>query len=175
MIRTALIFGVLIVAVVALLPKGHHAKDPAQAIDYAGELQIVRNRAPFPVVAPEGLDSTWTPTHVTIAVPQNGSTVTTFDIGFYVSTPNAYVNLEQSDAPDWITKQLGVTAHQTGSTQVTAGSEAVSYLTWTDSDGHPAFTRTLGSSTIVIRGVASDAVLRTFAASLRSPSGHASG
>jgi hypothetical protein len=171
MMRTAVIFGVLIVAIVALLPKGHHAKNPAQAIDYSGELQIVRNRAPFPVVAPEGLDGTWTPTHVTIAVPQNGSTVTTFDLGFYVSGANAYVNLEQSDAPDWITKQLGAKAHQTGSVQVTAGTQAVSYVTWTDSDGHPALTGTLGTSTIVIRGVASDAVLRTFAASLRPPAG----
>jgi hypothetical protein len=171
MIRTAVIFGVLIVAVVALLPKGHHAKDPARAIDYSGELQIVRNRAPFPVLAPEGLDSTWTPTHVTIAVPQNGSTVTTFDLGFYVSGPNAYVNLEQSDASGWVTKQLGPKAHQNGSAQVTAGAQAVSYATWTDADGHPALTATLGTSTIVIRGVASEAVLRTFAASLRSPSG----
>ena len=54
MIRTAVIFGVLIVAVVALLPKGHHAKDPAQAIDYSGELQIVRNRAPFAGCCPGG-------------------------------------------------------------------------------------------------------------------------
>lgn len=167
MIRTVVIFAVLIIGIVALLPKGHHAKNPATAVDYAGELQIVGNRAPFHVLAPMGLDQNWTPTHVTIAVPQNGSTVTTFDLGFYVAKPDAYVRLGQSDAPDWAASQLGSGARQSGTTTVATASGEVSYQTWVDSDGQPALVGQAGSSVVVIDGRAPAELLRTFAAALR--------
>jgi len=166
MIRTAVIFAVLIFGVVALLPKGHHSNTPATPVDYAGPPQIVTARAPYHVVSPHGLGPEWTPTHVTIAVPQKGSTVTTLDLGFYVSTPEAYVHLGQSDAPNWVVMQLGKSAKQTGTTSVVASGTEVSYQTWTDSDGQPALVGAVGSSVVVINGHAPADVLRTFAAAL---------
>ena len=167
MVRTVVIFAILLIGIVALLPKGHHSSNPARPVDYAGELQIVSKRAPFHVLAPQGLDEQWTPTHVTITVPQDGTTVTTFDLGFYVAKPDAYVHLGQSDAPGWVALQLGKSAKQSGTTTVTAATGAVDYQTWTDSDGHPALVGAAGSSVVVVNGRASLELLRTFAASLR--------
>jgi hypothetical protein len=167
MIRTTVIFAILIVGAVALLPKGHHKDSPAQAVDYAGELQIVSKRAPFHVVAPRGLDAAWTPTHVTIAVPQDGSTTTTFDLGFYVPQPAAYVHLGQSDAPNWVASQLGKSARQTGTTSVTTSvGTVVSYDSWIDTEEHPALVRAEGTSIVVVNGQATIEQLRTFAAAL---------
>jgi len=166
MVRTTVVFGVLIVGLVALLPKGHHGSNPAKAVDYAGELQIVSKRAPFHVVAPHGLGDKWTPTHVRIAVPQNGSTVTTFDLGFYVEAPEAYVHLGQSDAPNWVASQLGQSARQSGGVSVRTSAGDIAYQSWTDSDGRPALVRPEGSSTIVVNGRATLEQLRTLAASL---------
>jgi hypothetical protein len=158
MIRTIVIFAVIIVAIVAfLLPRGHHTT-ATQSVDYTSELNVVQHRSPFHVLAPQGLPDAWVPTHVTIAVPQQGKTITTFDVGFYVSTANAYVHLQQSNDPKLQQTTLGPKAKQAG-TQVIG---AQSWQRWTDSSGRPALVRPdSDGSVVVLSGKASDPVLGT--------------
>ncbi len=149
MLRTAAIFAVLMVGAFALIPRHHHAVSSAR-VDYRGQLSVVRNRAPFHVLAPGGLPATWIPTHVTIAVPQPSSSTSTFDLGLFVDSTDVYVDLYQSDAPDPIVVKLG--AH--GSQGETATIAGVPWQSWTDSSGHPALVRALNDgSTVVLSGV----------------------
>jgi hypothetical protein len=167
MLRTVIVFGVIVIALVVFLPGKHHATK-TESVDYSTELDIVRHRAPYHVLAPMALSADWTATHVTIKVPQNGSTVTAFDLGFYVKSSDAYAHLLQSNAPGAVRQELGAKARRTGSEQL-AGQ---SYQTWTDQHGQPALVRTTADgSTVVVDGQASDdklaAVVATLAAALR--------
>jgi hypothetical protein len=149
MIRTVLVFLVILIAIVAfLLPRGHHAANTVR-VDYSNELDLVQHRAPFHVLAPAGLPATWTATHVTIAVPQQGKKITTFDVGFYVSKVDAYVHLQQSDDPDLVASSLGAKRAEHG-TQIIAAQTWENFI---DSAGEPALVRqTSDGSTVVLSG-----------------------
>jgi hypothetical protein len=162
MVRTVIVFLVIIVAAVAFLPKSHHPGN--QQVDYSGPLQVLRAAAPFPVLAPQGLPAGWTATNVRTHVPSAADRSTSFHLGFYVAAVDAYAAYEQSDAPNVESRVLGAGAHPTGRTDV-AG---VAYQTWADNSGGTALVGPApGRSTVVVYGKGSAPALRTLAAALR--------
>lgn len=161
MLRTVLIFTVIIVAAVALLPRGRHPS-PAP-VDYAGPLQAVRAAAPFPVLAPAGLPPGWVATNVRTHVPGAGDPTCTFHLGFYAARIDSYAAYDQTDAAGAAARILGPGARQTGLLEV-AG---LPYQVWADSSGRQALVRpAAGGSELVITGRGRPEALRELAASL---------
>lgn len=155
MIRTVVIFAAIIVVIVVLLPRDKHNGDPAR-VDYSGPLDLVRHRAPFHVYGPEGLPASWIANAVRVSVPQAEVSTSGIDVGFFDNSKDAYVRLQQSDAPDLVAATLGKTAARTGSAVI----GGVSWQTWTDSAGAAALVRAPDPhSTIVLSGKADAAVL----------------
>lgn len=156
MLRTVGIFAVIIVAIVVFMtPRGRHTPNVVR-VDYTAELHLVQHRAPFHVYAPRGLPATWTPTHVSGSVPQQGSTTTSFDVGFYIAPADAYVHLQQANDPALLSTTLGAKRAANG-TRVIGGQH---WQSWSDSAGRPALVRTTSDgSTIVLSGKAGNEVL----------------
>lgn len=167
MLRTAGIFAVLIVAVVALLPKGH--QQPAAArVDYSADLSTISHRAPFPVLRPLGLaPADWIATNVRIALPSATDRYASLHLGFYVARRDAYAAYDQGNAPSLVAAVLGAGAHPTGSEAVAGRT----YALWTDAAGRPALVRPVGVSTLVVHGKASLAVLEQLAGALQPAAG----
>ncbi len=161
MVRTLAIFAVAVLAIVAFLPKTHHGA-VAQPVDYGVSLAALRSQAPFPVYAPVSAPAGWTPNHITAHTPTSADRHSSLDLGFYIAGSGQYAAVEQSDAAGFLAAQLGATPKQTGTTTI----DGTLWQTWTDSSGHPALVRSVGSSTLVLDGQASTQTLRTLAASL---------
>ena len=161
MARTLAIFAVLILAVVAFLPKTRHAP-VATPVSYGVSLAALRGVSPFPVYAPTSSPPGWTANHATTHVPTAADPSTSLDLGFYISSGQHYAAVEQSDKTGFTRTQLGAGGRQTG-TEVVAGT---TWQTWVDGSGHPALLRSVGSSTLILDGVATSPELQTLAAAL---------
>lgn len=155
-----------VVAVIVLIT----LRTPGQAvrpIDYAGTLTQVRQAAPFPALAPQGLPAGWRATSATYDPPQTSGLagVAQWHLG-YVTPSDQYVGLEQwnGDLQALLANQLDG-PQQTG-TVVLAG---VPWTRWTSVEGdRRALTRT-GEGAVVVHGTGSWTELETFATALTGP------
>jgi hypothetical protein len=155
-----------VVAVIVLIT----LRTPGQAvrpIDYTGTLTQVRQAAPFPALAPQGLPAGWRPTSATYDPPQTTGLagVAQWHLG-YVTPSDQYVGLEQwnGDLQALLADQLDG-PQQTG-TVVLAG---VPWTRWTSVEGdRRALTRT-GEGAVIVHGTGSWTELETFATALAGP------
>jgi len=164
LIRTLVIFVLLAVAIVAIIPR-HTRDDPTvDGIDVPAAAAQVQNSVSFHVYVPRGLPADWQPNHAIPRVAQPGQPVASLDVGYFIKGANNYAALEQSNAPGFVTAQLGAGAPTLG-TVVVGGVE---FTRRTDQHGQPALVRTVpGGSTLVLDGQATLAQLELLAAALR--------
>lgn len=93
--------------------------DPVRAVDFTVELATVRNAAPYPVAAPEGLPEKWKPT----SVSYDASAGKAWHLGF-LDPDGRYVAVEQSTAAARsYVPQVSQKAKDTGTTETVAGRE----------------------------------------------------
>lgn len=161
MVRTLVVFAVIIVGVVVLLPTSHRSPGAAQ-VDYSVQLIALRHETPFHIYAPAAPPSGWVANHVRTTVPRPGSPTATLDLGFYIAAGNAYVAVEQSNAPGWLATQLGSGALLIGPVLV----DGITYQHYRDGAGQPALVRPVQGSLLVLDGHAPLATLESLAAVL---------
>lgn len=163
LVRSLAVLAVVLVGVVVFVQAEDKPSATVQAVDYTVPVTVLRGAAPWPVLAPATPPPGWTANHVRTHVATASDPTSMLDLGFYVKSAHAYAAVEQSDAPGWLTTQLGTAARRTGTTDV----GGVAWQTWTSSAGQTALVRAVGASTLVVDGKsASDAVIRRLAASL---------
>ncbi|MEV1046917.1 DUF4245 domain-containing protein [Streptomyces sp. NPDC049916] len=93
--------------------------DPIRAVDFSVELATVRNSAPYPVAAPEGLPGPWKATSVSYDVTAGKA----WHLGF-LDPDRRYVAVEQSTAPTrTYVAEVTHKAKDTGTTETIEGRE----------------------------------------------------
>ncbi|MFI8400671.1 DUF4245 domain-containing protein [Streptomyces sp. NPDC003444] len=154
--------GVIMVAAGVMylfIPHDEHA-DPVKAKDYRVELLTAQRAAPYPVLAPEGLEDGWKAT----VVSYKRENADAWQLGF-LSPDTQYVAVHQSTAePGTFVPKVTQKAKDTGKTQTVAGQ------VWQRWEGpkYDALVRTEGGATTVVTGTASFERLAEMAGSLRS-------
>ncbi|MFJ4343397.1 DUF4245 domain-containing protein [Streptomyces sp. NPDC088915] len=154
--------GVIMVAAGVMylfVPHDEHA-DPVEAKDYRVELLTAQRAAPYPVLAPEGLEKGWKAT----VVSYKREKADAWQLGF-LSPDTQYVAIHQSTAePGEFVPDVTHEAKDTGKTRTVDG------LVWHRWEGpkYDALVRTEGGATTVVTGTASFERLAEMAGSLRS-------
>ncbi|MBY8814843.1 MULTISPECIES: DUF4245 domain-containing protein [Streptomyces] len=134
--------------------------DPVKAKDYRVELLTAQRAAPYPVLAPQGLDEGWKAT----VVSYKRENADAWQLGF-LSPDTQYVAIHQSTAkPGAFVPKVSQGAKDTGKTETVAGQ---AWQRW-EGPKYDALVRTEGGATTVVTGTASFERLAEMAASLRS-------
>jgi hypothetical protein len=139
----------------------HHVTDPVQRIDYARQLAVARDTAPYRVLAPRSLPSGWEATSVDA---EGDSTQFTWHLGFLIDRAN-YVGLEQSntDSALYISQTIGEDAPD--------GRQDIGGVIWRrlidQSSGDHSLVRVTPADTTIVTGTLSYASLADFIATLR--------
>lgn len=151
----------LIVVVWALSRFQHRGvADPAQPIDYRGQLADARRTAPFPVLAPSAVPAGW---RATSASWDGQPPDLTWHLGF-LTTDGQYVGLEQGRSPgaDFVARSTSATVP--GQPVTVTGHR---WQTLSSSSGDDrALVRRNPAFTTVVTGTAPFSQLKSFAASL---------
>ena len=163
-VRDMVISMLVVSGAVVLLaaPWNRSTPDPVRVVDPTTVVQGARAAEPWPVLAPQGLPSTWRCTNARISTASDGQDVV--HLG-YLTPDNLYVGLEQS-----ATKALAFVTDATVSGRQT-GSRDVGGTTWatyqSDDGTHRSLVRTADGATYVVVGTAPWDVIDKFATSLR--------
>ena len=160
MLRSLAVVGVVIVPLWLLIP--HHTKQKVTVVDYSTALSQARRLTTQHLVAPAGLPTTWRPSNVTTS-GGNGKPVV-FHLG-YVTPTNQYASLEESDGAQSAFVQTLLGGKPVGLPDVTIGGNA--WRSVRGADGRLALIRPAAPVTVVVKGTADVAELRTLAESLR--------
>ncbi|MEX0169294.1 DUF4245 domain-containing protein [Streptomyces sp. LMG1-1-1.1] len=154
--------GVILVAagVMYLFIPHDEESEPVKAKDYRVELLTAQRAAPYPVLAPEGLDDGWKAT----VVSYKRENANAWQLGF-LSPDTQYVAVHQSTAAaNTYVPDVTQRAKNTGRTETVAGQ------VWQRWEGpkYDALVRTDGGATTVVTGTASFERLAEMAGALRS-------
>lgn len=151
------VIGAVVAVIYVFIPHDDTAT-PVKRVDYRVELLTARRAAPYPVLAPAGLDQSWKPTSVTYKRQDADA----WHLG-YLDPDGEYVAVEQSTAPaaKFVAK-VSQEAADTGETQRVAGAE---WQRW-KGPKYDALARTEGGATTVVTGTASYERLAEMAAAL---------
>jgi hypothetical protein len=147
------------------------AEAPVRTVDWQSALARSRQIAPFPLLGPVGLPSTWVATKAEWAttgqpaVNREAAPGNTWQLGM-LTPDKVYVSLTQRDAAGpALIAQIGRDGHQSGVSSI----GGVSWTRWVSADDR---TRTIshldGAVTIVVSGDLSYDGLDAFASTLRS-------
>jgi hypothetical protein len=168
MVRSlGLVVGVVVLLLlITLRPQGQ----AVHVVDYRAMLAGAKiGGTPFPLVAPQGLPSSWQATSAYYDPPGTvgltGATV--WHVGFVTPT-NRYGAFEQTDrsAPDELSDVLPSATRE----GTDASVDGVRWERWTDGKGGRALVRTAGTVTTVVDGSADWPELEQLAGSLRAGS-----
>ena len=160
LIRTLVVFAVLIGGFIALLPKQKH--DAVKQVDYGSDLSIFARAAGYPAIVPTPVPDGWTVTSFRGHSLRDGKTPSTMHMGM-VTAAKKYAALEETDGDPtiWIAIQT-LKAPQSGSV-VIDGVEWQRY----DRKGVVSLARTASGFTTVVTGGAALEELETLIRSLR--------
>ncbi len=163
MVRTLLVILVpvlLLVLVVARQP----SPDPVRVVDWKPQAALAAAQAPFPVVAPAGLEPSWRATSVRYEPVPTQRDATVWHLGF-LTPEGTYAGVDQSDAraDDFVKDATSKGAP--------AGEASIGGATWhryqVGADGVRALARPWGTSTVVVSGSAAWPTLEHLAGTLR--------
>jgi len=167
MLRTLLVFGVLVIGIVVVRSSGRQNGPRVTRVDarVVAEVDLARQRAGFPVVAPVDLPAAWAPTSATYT---SSSSVVAgrplLHLG-YLTPAGTYAGLEESDVD--VTAALDPTD---GSSPRPAGTSVVAGRTFDvrlARDGTTTLTGRIGVAVVGVTGGASQGDLESLLASLR--------
>jgi hypothetical protein len=147
MLRTMAVFGVLLLLGYLLVSHPRHSQTPP--VDYTTPARELSGDVHFTVLVPRSLPAGWHANHANGGVTGDASYL---DEGFVDTPNNAYVALEESDAPraGFLTSQ-GVLPASAGT--VTAGGRTYQVRMDSAGPGHVALVGTLpGGATVVVTG-----------------------
>lgn len=163
MLRSLLVIGVIVAALIAIVPRVNSVSQPP--VDVSGASVEIAKESGWPIDRPEGLPDGWKATSVRYVRSTGG--YMTWHAGYQSPTGN-YVALEQTKDPDaeWIaaqTNRAGVTGQlvvggRTWKTYVRGGKVQNSLV---------ALPTAPGQLTTIVTGTGTFTELSTFAASLR--------
>jgi hypothetical protein len=156
----------LLLAIVAIVAVPMDRASAPTTISYHADLAVMSRAAPYPVVAPAGLPSSWSPVDSGVAVGgANGPGTVTWRLG-YLTPSGTFAALEETNATaaPFIRR---MTNSGTPQPPVQAGDRS-----WSASENSERGQRSLAMTnsagvTLVITGNASWPQLRTLAASLQ--------
>ncbi|MFF2652128.1 DUF4245 domain-containing protein [Streptomyces sp. NPDC058045] len=151
---------VLVAAFAYIFIPHDDTETPIKRVDYRIELATARRAAPYPVVAPEGLGTSWKAT----SVRYRGDDFATWHLGF--RTPDGqYAAVEQSTE-----KPSAFIARSTQDAEKTARTEHIGDRTWQRYEGghYDALVLREGKATTVVTGTADFKRLAHLAAALKS-------
>jgi len=136
------------------------------AADYSGVVQVFPREAGAPVLAPTALPADWRANAARLTAPATG--VTQLHIGWAVPG-GRYAGLDEATGAS--TALIAAVLGAAGNT--VRGTTTIGAAVWqqrTSSLGERAYSRQVGSVTVVVTGNATDAQLRLLAGSLRQSS-----
>ena len=138
------------------------SKNPVKTVDYQVELASARRAAPYPVLAPQGLDRGWRATSVTYdGAGQDGAQ---WHLGF-LAPKEQYVAVEQSDGrPAAFISSVTKRAEPVGGAVKAGGDKWERY----EGETYRALVREQKGVTTVVTGTASYERLAEMAAALRA-------
>jgi hypothetical protein len=169
MVRTLLVILVPVLVLVFVVAR-QPSPDPVRVVDWKPQAALAAAQAPFPVVAPAGLEPSWRATSARYEAVPTQREATWWHVGF-LTPESTYASLDQSDARagDFV---RDVTAKGSPTGQVVVGGTA-----WTRYESAGSGTRALvrpwGTSTVVVGGSAAWATLEHLASTLRELPRHA--
>jgi hypothetical protein len=168
MFQSMAVIGVVVAGIYMLVPHDENA-DPIRTVDYRVELVTAQRAAPYPVVAPDGLDKGWRATSVTFERAKAHA----WHLGF-LDPQDQYVAVEQSTArpADKYVREVTHDAVRTDRTEQVAGR---AWQFW-DGPKYDALVLTDDRATTVVTGTAGPERLAEMAAALKAgePAGTAS-
>ncbi|MEO3975986.1 DUF4245 domain-containing protein [Streptomyces sp. CAU 1734] len=160
MILSMAAIGAVVGTIYVVLPRDED-KDPTRVVDYRIELVTAQRAAPYPVLAPQGLDKGWRAT----SVEYDRMAANAWHLGF-LDPDREYVAVEQSTGPS--AKFIAKVTHDaadTGKTRQVAGE------TWQRWEGpkYDALVRVEKGATTVVTGTAPLERLTEMAEALEAP------
>jgi hypothetical protein len=162
MVRSmAVVLGFIAAIWLLSLVSRHHVTDPVQPVDYASQLAVARDTAPYRVLAPRSLPSGWEATSVDA---EGDSTQFTWHLGFLIDRAN-YVGLEQSntDSALYVSQTIGEDTPD--------GRQDIGGVSWRrlidQNSGDHSLVRVTPADTTIVTGTLSYAGLADFIATLR--------
>lgn len=160
MFQSMAVIGVVVAGIYMLVPHDENA-DPIRTVDYRVELVTAQRAAPYPVVAPEGLDEGWRATSVTFERTEAHA----WHLGF-LDPRDQYVAVEQSSArpADRYVREVTLDAVETERTEQVAGR---AWRFW-DGPKYDALVLTDDRATTVVTGTAGPERLAEMAAALKA-------
>jgi Protein of unknown function (DUF4245) len=159
----------LLLAVVAVVAVPMDQASAPTTISYHADLAVMTRKAPYQVVAPAGLSTSWSPVNSGVAVGgANGTGTVTWRLG-YVTPSGTFAALEETNAA------AGPFIRRMTNSGTPQAPVQVGDRTWNASENSERGQRSLAVTspagvTLVVTGNASWAQLRTLAASLRPES-----
>ena len=138
----------------------HHVTDPVQPIDYASQLAVARDTAPYRVLAPRSLPGGWEATSVDA---EGDSNQFTWHLGFLIDRAD-YVGLEQSN------RDPALYISQTIGDDTPDGRQDIGGVSWRrlvdGSSGDHSLVRVTPADTTIVTGTLSYEGLVAFIATL---------